>query len=44
MTDGECENDLLQRMNEWYRELGALKCLLSNRRLDLNAKSLCQRN
>ena len=35
---GRCERDVVHRMNEGYRAWGALKSLLSNRGLGINAK------
>ena len=32
-ADGGCERDVVHRMNEGYRGLGALKSILSNRGL-----------
>ena len=40
-ADGGCERDVLHRMNEGYRAFGALKSVLSNRRLWIQAKK-CQ--
>ena len=37
-ADGGCERNVVQRMNEWYRAWGALKSVLSNRRLEIKAK------
>ena len=37
-ADGGCERDLVHRMNEGYRAWGALKSVLSNRGLWINAK------
>ena len=37
-ADGECERDVVHRMNEGYRALGALKSVLSNRGLWIMAK------
>ena len=42
-ADGGCEWDLLHRMNEGYRACGALKSVLSNRGLGIEAKKcLCE--
>ena len=38
VADGGCERDVVHRMNEEYREWGALKSVLSNRGLGMNAK------
>ena len=37
-SDGECERDVVHRMNEGYRAWGALKSVLSNRGLGIKAK------
>ena len=37
-ADGGCERDVVHRMNEGHREWGALKSVLSNRRLGIKAK------
>ena len=37
-ADGGCERDVVHRMNEGYRAWGALKSVLNNRRLGINAK------
>ena len=37
-ADGECERDVVQRMNEGYRAWGVLKSILSNRGLGIKAK------
>ena len=37
-ADGGCERDVGHRMNEWYRAWVALKNMLSNRRLGIQAK------
>ena len=37
-ADGGCERDVVHRMNEEYRAWGALKSVLSNRRLGIKAK------
>ena len=37
-ADGGCERDVVHRMNERYREWGALKSVLSNRGLGIKAK------
>ena len=37
-ADGECERDVVHTMNEGYRAWGALKNVLSNRRLGIEAK------
>ena len=37
-ADGGCEIDVARRMNEGYRAWGALKTVLSNRRLGIKAK------
>ena len=37
-ADGGCERDVVHRMNEGYRAWGALKSVLSNRRLGIKAK------
>ena len=39
-TDGECKRDVVNRTNEWYRAWGALKSMLSNRRLGIKAKKV----
>ena len=36
-ADGGCERDVVLRMNEVYRAWGALKSVLSNRRLGIKA-------
>ena len=36
-ADGGCEMDVVHRMNEGYRAWGALKSVLSNRRLGIKA-------
>ena len=36
-ADGGCERDVVHRMNEGYRAWGALKSVLSNRRLGIKA-------
>ena len=36
-ADGGCERDVVQRMDEGYRALGALKSVLSNRGLGIKA-------
>ena len=42
-ADGGCERDVVHRINEWYRALGELKCVLSNRGLGIKAKKcLCE--
>ena len=41
-ANGGCERDVVHKMNEGYRALGALKSVLSNRGLGLKAKKcLC---
>ena len=37
-ADGGCERDVVHRMNEGYRDWGALKSILSNRGLGIKAK------
>ena len=37
-ADGRCEMDVVHRMNEGYRARGAMKSVLSNGGLGLNAK------
>ena len=37
-ADGGCERDVVHRMNAGYRALGALKSVLSNRGLEIQAK------
>ena len=37
-ADGGCERDVIHRMKEGHRALGALKCVLSNRGLVIKAK------
>ena len=37
-ADEECEKDVVHRMNEGYRALGALKSVLNNRGLGIKAK------
>ena len=37
-ADGECERDVVHRMNEEYRAWGALKSVLSNRGFGIKAK------
>ena len=37
-ADGGCERNVVHRMNEGYRARGALKSVLSNRRLGVKAK------
>ena len=37
-VDGGCERDVVHRMNEGYRAWGALKSVISNRGLGINAK------
>ena len=37
-ADGGCERDVVHRTNEGYRAWGALKSVLSNRGLGINAK------
>ena len=39
-VDGGCEMDAVYRMNEWYRAWGALKMVLNNRGLEINAKNV----
>ena len=39
-ADGGCEKDVVHRMNEEYKAWGALKSVLSNRGLGINAKCL----
>ena len=43
-ADGGCERDVVQRINEGYRAWRALKSVLSNRGLGIQAKKcLCER-
>ena len=37
-TDGECERDVVYRMNEIYKARGVLKSVPSNRGLGIKAK------
>ena len=37
-ADGGCERDVVHRMNEGYRVWGALKIVMNNIRLGINAK------
>ena len=37
-ADGGCERDVIHRMNEGYRDWGAIKSELNNRGLGINAK------
>ena len=37
-ADGECERDVVHKMNEGYRAWGALKSVLSNRGLRIKTK------
>ena len=37
-ADGGCQRDVVYRINEGYRALGALKSVLSNRGLGIKAK------
>ena len=37
-ANGGCEGDVIDRLNEGYRAWGALKHVLSNRRLGIKAK------
>ena len=37
-ADDGCERDVIHRMNEGYRALRALKSVLSNRGMGINAK------
>ena len=37
-ADGGCERDVVHKMNEGYRALGALKSVLSNRGLGIKGK------
>ena len=37
-ADGRCERDVVHGMNEGFRARGALKSVLSNRRLAIEAK------
>ena len=37
-VDGECDRNVGHRMNEWYKALGGLKSVLSNRGLRINGK------
>ena len=37
-ADGGCERDVVHRMNEGYRAWGAVKSVLSDRGLGINAK------
>ena len=39
-ADGTCERDVVHRMNEGYRALGALKSVLSNRGLGIKPGSV----
>ena len=39
-ADGECERDVVHRMNEGYKARGALKIVLSNRGLGINGRRL----
>ena len=39
-ADGGCERDVVHRMNEGYRAWGALKSVLSNRGLGINAQEV----
>ena len=39
-ADRGCERDVVHRMNEGYRAWGAMKSLLNNRGLGINAKCL----
>ena len=41
-TDGECESDVVHRMNEGFKAWGAMETVLCNRRLGIQAKSLCE--
>ena len=38
-ADGRCERNVVHRMNEGYRAWGALKNVLSNKGLRINAKN-----
>ena len=38
-VDGGCESDVVYRTNEGYRAWGALKSVLNNRGLVINAKN-----
>ena len=38
-ADGGCERNVVHRMNEGYRSWGALKRVLTNRGLGMNAKN-----
>ena len=38
-ADGECERDVVRRMNEEYKSWGALKSVLSNRGLGIKARN-----
>ena len=42
-ADGRCERDVVHRMNEGNRAWGALKSMLSNRRLEIKARSVYMR-
>ena len=37
-ADGQCERNVVHRMNEGYRAFGVLKSVLSNRGLGIKAK------
>ena len=39
-ADRECEKDVVHRMNEGYKEWGALKSVLSTKGLGINAKRI----
>ena len=38
-ADGGCESDVVHRMNEGYKAWGALKTVLCNRGLGINANN-----
>ena len=40
-VDGGCERDVVHKMNEGYRALGALKSVLNNSGVGINVKK-CQ--
>ena len=37
-ADGGCERDVVHRMNKGYRAWGAVKSVMSNREVGINAK------
>ena len=43
-ADGGCERDVVHRINEVFRALGALKSVLNNRGLGINVKCLYRSN